>query len=240
MNTIEVPIPTLGIDFGWEVFKHILGDAVIKGGLHQVMNLSHKAFGDNYVVQGCYVVGSAVSEGLIFLGGELLYVPAHTKTGDYFQKVISNNTTWTVKDRNGNTQNIFKYNRATLSAASGLLKYDGTRILEIIMTSDIYVVTRYAIGDWDMDTNSSKEVTLSPVIGDVWMISSIEVLIRNDSDIYIPINTVATTGVAQGGIGAIETNKITLLRTTGGIFDTALFNQTSYNRGYVTIMSKLA
>lgn len=98
------------------------------------------------------------------------------------------------------------------------------------------------IGDWNMETTTY--INLIPIgIPREW-VRSLAVLIRGDDpssvlDItpldYIYINP-PDTSVAQGGFEiAALSDAINLARLEDGIFDNANFDQTSYNRGWITI-----
>ena len=98
------------------------------------------------------------------------------------------------------------------------------------------ILTRIVeIGDWNMDTGT--QVTVAHGIGASYKnIRSISVIIRDDDDSdYYKLERVALDGVIQGGVSLIQTVNISLDRLTGGIFDAALFDSTSFNRGWVTI-----
>ena len=101
-------------------------------------------------------------------------------------------------------------------------------------------VDTVAIGDWNMDSNSTKLVTHG--ITSYKDIFHLEVQIRDDSDdVYTPLNgTNITTGVSYGGISyfgstATSTTQITLNRTSSQLYDGTSYNSTSYNRGWVII-----
>jgi len=90
------------------------------------------------------------------------------------------------------------------------------------------------IGDWDMDADQFKIVTHG--IADYKKIRTVEAIIRDDSDVsYNNINVGSPTGIAGGGVNTITSTSVYLGRVTGGIFDAATYDSTSYNRGYVTI-----
>ena len=89
------------------------------------------------------------------------------------------------------------------------------------------------IGDWNMDTDVSKNVTHS--LPDHTKIRTINVTIRNDADaVYSDFNTVPTTQTSVKYISATSTI-VQLARDTGSYFNDPDYNATSYNRGWVTI-----
>lgn len=108
------------------------------------------------------------------------------------------------------------------------------------------------IGDWNMDSTSNVTVALpSGVTSD--KIRMIQVMIRADSgasggETLIPLNSghhqsggdcfgATTDYEPQGGIDFAQAcaGSIQLYRKTAGFFDSADYNATSYNRGFITI-----
>ena len=91
------------------------------------------------------------------------------------------------------------------------------------------------IGDWDMD--GTAILSVAHTIGDFKKIRSVQAFVRNDTDtLYYPLNTLNFyTGTAEGGVNYWDTSIVRLGRITGGDFDSADFNATSYNRGYIVI-----
>jgi hypothetical protein len=92
------------------------------------------------------------------------------------------------------------------------------------------------IGDWDMDTTESKNVAHG--LSDFKKIRGIDVIIRNDSDTapYLHITATANKDIYISGI---DNSNIGITRRTSGTFDSASFDSTSYNRGWVTITYEL-
>lgn len=90
------------------------------------------------------------------------------------------------------------------------------------------------IGDWDMDTDQTKIVAHG--IADYKKIRTVEAIIRDDTDVvYNNINVGNPSGISGGGVTTITTTDIYLARVAGEIFDSASYNSTSFNRGYITI-----
>ena len=91
------------------------------------------------------------------------------------------------------------------------------------------------IGDWDMDTDATKNVAHG-LSTDYKKIRSVRAIIRNDTDVtYYPLDSAGAGGSVAGGIVNIDGTNIQLIRETGGIFDGVGFTSTSYNRGWVFI-----
>lgn len=90
------------------------------------------------------------------------------------------------------------------------------------------------IGDWNMDTTWTK--TVSTGIADWKSVRSIYALIRRDDELsYNPIHWYGGDGTVAGT--ALTTpDGIYLSRRPTGAFDNANFDQTSFNRGWITII----
>jgi hypothetical protein len=99
------------------------------------------------------------------------------------------------------------------------------------------LIKKVDIGDWNMDANTSVTVahglTLSKIV-------SVDVKIRNDSTqtkLFDFINPDVTTSTwTNEGVYDVGTTVVTLVRKASGFFDSTVFDETSYNRGYITIL----
>ena len=83
------------------------------------------------------------------------------------------------------------------------------------------------IGDWDMDTDAT--VNVAHGLSNFKKVRGYDVIIRNDAD------TAYGSIYAAGNTGGLDSTNIVLTRDTSGIFDSANYNATSYNRGWVKI-----
>jgi hypothetical protein len=93
---------------------------------------------------------------------------------------------------------------------------------------------RVPIGDWNMDSTQTKNVAHG--LPDMAKITSVSAMIVADTGAIITdltANVDATT--VAGGATYITATNIVLERITGGYYDQAGYDQTPYNRGYVTI-----
>lgn len=93
------------------------------------------------------------------------------------------------------------------------------------------------IGDWNMDATSSVNVAHGITNLDQ-KIRSVSAMIRHDDGAQTyPLNTSQSgTGASiEGTVWLTDDTNINLLRSTGGLFDSVLFNATSFNRGWVTV-----
>ena len=91
------------------------------------------------------------------------------------------------------------------------------------------------LSDWDMDTTTNIDVAHGLEYSDI---ISAEVFIRNDADTAkdsINTGVDATDTTPQGYVGTIDSTNINIVRLTGGKFDDAAYNATSYNRGWLII-----
>ncbi len=94
------------------------------------------------------------------------------------------------------------------------------------------------IGDWNMDSTASKSVSHGL---DVTKIIGVRAMIRNDSDAsHFPLAQSRGDGAAEfaeaaGNISYIGATAVALYRVTGGYYDGANFDSTSYNRGWLII-----
>lgn len=94
------------------------------------------------------------------------------------------------------------------------------------------------IGDWDMDSSPAKVVAHG--ISDFKKILSVNGTIRDDADTgYYPLMRWDPTGLIEAGEIFRDSTNIFISRTTGGFFDSADFDSTSYNRGFLIIQYTL-
>ncbi len=96
------------------------------------------------------------------------------------------------------------------------------------------------IGDWNMDSSSTK--TVSHGIADFKTIREISVVVRNDADtLYTNFLSTGTTSGAMCGFlstAGITGSTILLERLStvfSGIYDSTDYDSTGYNRGWITI-----
>lgn len=88
------------------------------------------------------------------------------------------------------------------------------------------------IGDWNMISTTTKSVAHGLTLT---KIRNVEVLIRDDTDaIRGPITAIGTLTDVDGNYYADGTN-VVMQRRVGGSFDSASYDATTYNRGWITI-----
>lgn len=97
------------------------------------------------------------------------------------------------------------------------------------------------IGDWNMDTTVDKAVAHG--IGSAFLkVRSIDIIIRDDDGAVgwkhplSKFEDAADPELLAGGYFGLNSSSIYLRRRTGGWFDDALFNSTSYNRGWIYVV----
>lgn len=89
------------------------------------------------------------------------------------------------------------------------------------------------IGDWNMDSLASVQVTHGLTVS---KIRSISAIIRHDTDNVVdPAGGLQSTGFVDFGIGLVGFSTITLERRTGGFFDSTDYDSTSFNRGWIVV-----
>ena len=102
-------------------------------------------------------------------------------------------------------------------------------------SSNRLLVAVFAIGDWDMDGSPNKTVTHG--MGAVWFksVRMIGCIIRDDADaIYLPGWIWGGTAVPGLSILKPDVTTINLTRKTAGTFDNTNYNETPFNRGWIT------
>lgn len=106
-----------------------------------------------------------------------------------------------------------------------------------VKTDNVILKTKVIeIGDWNMVAAPSVSITHG--LSDHTKIRNVSVVIRNDTDsLNYDLSSLdnLATGLVTGGTRGWDSTIISLRRYTGGLFDNAAFDLTSYNRGWVTI-----
>lgn len=162
MNKINVPSPSNGIRLYWDDLNYLLGFGSFDSGVYNALVGILKAWGDNYIVQGCTDLGgNVVSAGWIMLDGELLKVDQHTSTDSYFEKITETNSTGSRDDSLGNTVNVYQQLRATATAATGNLTKTGVRPIDFAATDARAGKIRIAT-QAEVDALSLTDVAMTP------------------------------------------------------------------------------
>jgi len=99
---------------------------------------------------------------------------------------------------------------------------------------DALITKKVDIGDWDMDTDSTANLSWATLGTTINKVVGFVVMIRNDDGTSIRnLNDTISTIVA--GTVSATTFGLVLYRTTSQLFDTTDYDSTSYNRGYVIL-----
>jgi hypothetical protein len=186
--------------------------------------------GENFIISGCDVVINTtphpdqleLSEGFIYLNGEVLYVAAQVLRGYPFGVDINyvKNTTYATKVYyDGNTKQTRRYDRAvaTIGGAAGLNVETGSRLLS--------APKKLNIGVWNMDT--TVYVNIAHGISDWRKIVKVTALIYDD--------TLATLTDYISGSGVINISSTNIQLLGQGAFDSTNYHRTSINRGFIYI-----
>jgi len=91
------------------------------------------------------------------------------------------------------------------------------------------------MGDWDMP--ASDNASFAHGIADHKKIRMVSYVIRDDNDVnyYTGPTKGGNDGDSDAGFDQIDSTNIQIWRETGGLFNDAAFNATSYNRGWITV-----
>ena len=91
-----------------------------------------------------------------------------------------------------------------------------------------------------MDTTGNVNINHGLSATEYKTIRNIQVTIRddNDDDYFDLSQDTGNAGIVNGGIAQWNNTTINLVRRTGGQFDGALFDATSYNRGWIRFQYK--
>jgi hypothetical protein len=134
------------------------------------------------------------------------------------------------KDASGNYARKWLYEEKQIAS----VKRFGNGIVAIFDGTYWTAKKRILIGDWNMDSTEAVYIAHGLT---TTSIRSIEVLIRGDNAANVFPLDAFFTGATAGGFYLLqaEPNKIVLVRAAGGAFDSAGFDSTSYNRGWINI-----
>lgn len=123
--------------------------------------------------------------------------------------------------------------RLWIDTDTGIISYwDGTAWTQLDTGTTIELIIE--IGDWDMDASGSKSISHS--LGASFKnVRQITGTIRNDGDTtyYAVPGSGNSTGLHDAMFYSIDSSVVTAVRRASGAFDSATFDSTSYNRGWV-------
>lgn len=193
-----------------------VGDIIIRNGSNNTVRLA--AGLDNQVL----TIGSGVPQ---WVTGGLINSLASTR--------IPYATSATALTSNAGLTFVGTTLNAPKIVVSGTLEADGG--IRSITSGDYWNVILVDIGDWNMDSTTSKLVAHGL---NVTKIREVVAFIRNDADDrYEPINKASLVDLStpQGGILQVNSTNVNLGRLTGGDYDSTSYDSTSYNRGFIKI-----
>lgn len=218
--------------------RFLLGqDGYATAGIYKVFEGYLNSFGTDFIISGCVAAGApgAITEGWIFLDGEIIKVDAHTGTDTYYEKITDTYHSDGDKTfQDGTTNDTYQQIRAKCTAAAGDLAYNGdtwdkkindkfgTRLLRKVVT----------FSAWNMDTANQKQVNHSIANGKT-KIKSADVFIVGSDTVPITLNYINFDLANAGNNGwYFDDTQFVLRRATDGFFDTGIYNNAS---GWITI-----
>lgn len=243
-----------GLPLNLDDFRWFLSQSSNKG-IYAYFDELQRDFGNDLILQGCVVTGSnpnkSLTEGWILLGGEVLKVDAiagtlDTSTDSHYIKFTTFDASGQKTLRNSQVVQTYEKARGKLDGTSGDLKFDGLTLFEsqgAIKINASNVVSQQVLRskviflqDWNMDSTASINLAHGLTGSQSLNIVSADAIIRDDSSETFSLNYSDGTANMHGGIGEINSGDITLLRVTGGFFDTTQFEATSFNRGFIYLV----
>jgi hypothetical protein len=220
---------------------------------------------DFAVISGLYDNSlSGNTEGYFYYLGNIYYVPAGTVfTGGPRYLVPGTTDDYEVLASDGNYYKVFRTYQATADTVQyGTIPAFDTTSLDAyrlnlsylnaanILTGTVPVARlpqiTIEIGDWNMNTTASITIPLTSFgledsSAGANKIMGIDVIIRSDDNYYVnPLNYLDSSAYAAHGTYLVSYDGMSgwnlhLHRKSGGNFDTTNYEDTSYNRGYVTL-----
>lgn len=221
---------------------------------------------EGLIISGCEISAGSdydITAGIVYLNGEFMRLPA--STGNAFTTYIAPATpsedTRTFAD--GSTNGLVETKAAEIvGSAPGAGQYitissltnSNSRRWTNLNSGAVYITSSgtqssvavrrrvYEIGEWDMDTDVSRNVTLSGIDVSSSLIISVTGVIRPDSDSGTPnrrhmigqqSNTASDIFLRFGQVG--NTGVVDINRETGGTFDSTSYDQTAFNRGWILV-----
>ena len=159
-------------------------------------------------------------------------VPAVTADSQRIQKVVTNGSEITsVTDMRTTvapaTANVTGNADTATTATTATKLTDGTNLIKTKIID---------IGNWNMDSTVSVDVAHGLTSSKIRSASAYIIADGGGTTILLTGSPDATSGSVQGGIyWQSSTTNISLWRLTGGAFDGAGYDATSFNRGWITI-----
>lgn len=190
---------------------------------------------DELTVSGTVIQNSVITglAGLSFygVGGAITSLIRHDFTPTSSLPSIRLGTISTDPSSLGNSD--MWYN-STSHGIKARLNGSTESIVTLADTTKVLKVKLIEIGDWNMDTTANVSINHGLTLAQIRSVTG--VIIRDDSSFYFPIGSVnGGAGLISAGFGSISATQVAIFRTTGGDFDTANYDSTGFNRGWITI-----
>lgn len=172
----------------------------------------------NAVPSGCNIVSKNTSTYTLTVAGTVDGASNPTIATQYDSMTLfSDGSAWSER----RVKNATAAASATTATTASQVT-DGTNIIHAKIID---------IGDWNMDVTATIAIAHGLNINNIREVSA---TIRRDDGMYsYGLNSASDT--ALSGSISIDASNVNLTRSTGGAFDSALFDATSFNRGWVII-----
>jgi hypothetical protein len=150
-----------GFPYQLNDLRWLLGQGTSDAGIYQAINMMLRSLGDDFIVYGCVLTSTTISEGLIMLAGELIHVDSHPITDTNFVKVETFNPSGSKVFRDTNTHDTYKEIRATVTASSGGFAFATAPTYESLTKGlNKYYAENYDGGEIDPSTVPSGQTWL--------------------------------------------------------------------------------
>lgn len=161
----------------------------------------------------------------------ITYSPGESMT-DFYNKINAVINQFNATLGGGTADQIIKKSDSAdfnTAMVNSILPASGTANLKIKVIE---------IGDWNMDTTGSVNITHG--VANFKKIRSVYAVIRDDGDtLYTPLISdslpASSTGL-RGQVAVFQSSTLRLDRLVSGVYDSASYDSTGYNRGWVTII----
>jgi hypothetical protein len=163
--------------------------------------------------------------------------------GDFLNGKIKNNQTLAGK---GVNQDIVQFFQKLMSNAGFVAngnednEVNGYQFVDALLkfVNDGLLTKVIEIGNWDMDADSFKFIAHG-IAGGSNKIKTVYVAIRKDSDENDIMWAIDSGSPNVNGTYSWDDDNINPSRAAGELFDSTVYDETSYNRGWITIRYEL-
>jgi len=190
-----------GMPLELDDLRWALGQESTSKAIYQALNYLLKMYGNNIILYGCEftatpVAAAPVTEGLVLLDSELLFVDAHTvdltASEGYAQKVTTYDSIGQETFRDGSTVDTYEKNRCNFNATSGTIDINSNR--------DDYLFTELIRADiLDAIRNDSNFAATTGLRGSVETATAAEVQAGTDFFRYVTPSTLKLSKIIDRG-----------------------------------------